>query len=110
MNRTDLKAELDRLEIPDRCYSIVGVSRGRIPPVDGGVHLDGGPGAWRVYGWERGEDFNVDVYEDEADACADMLSRMSGPGWATVRDRPPEGYPRKPTPLSRLSAWLRGES
>lgn len=70
--RLALAAYLDALGVsPDR-FSLYGRS-----DADDSYVLDKRPEGWVVFYAERGGKTPITVYENEADACADMLSRVS---------------------------------
>lgn len=66
-----LAAYLDALGVSPHSFSV----RGR-PYSDDSIVLDKRPAGWAVFYTERGRETPIAVYENEADACADLLSRV----------------------------------
>lgn len=72
MTISDLRDELQRLQIPEPAYSLYGAHH------DDAVVLAQLPaGRWRVFYSERGGEFDVAIHDSEDAACRDLLARLS---------------------------------
>ncbi len=70
--RLALALYLDALGVSPNRYSV-----GGRPYPDDSLVLDNRPEGWVVFYTERGRETPLAVYENEADACVDLLSRVS---------------------------------
>ncbi|NDL56224.1 hypothetical protein [Phytoactinopolyspora mesophila] len=70
--REDLAARLDALGVHGGSFHLFG-ARG-----DDAFVMDQRPDGWVVFYSERGHEHDLARYDNEADACADLLTRVTG--------------------------------
>ncbi|MEV4534524.1 hypothetical protein AB0J82_11910 [Asanoa sp. NPDC049518] len=69
--RENLEAYLDALGVREGSYHLFGVH------LDDAIVMDRRPDGWAVFHSERGGELSLNVHEHEADACADLLARVT---------------------------------
>ena len=70
MNLIDLKAELDKLNVPDYFYSL----KGGLPSESCCIAQNNGK--WEVYYSERGDKTGLEIFDTEDSACQSFLTMM----------------------------------
>ena len=70
MTVEELKIQLFEMMIPHYCYSVGAEEDQRVCLIQDG-------GKWLVYFCEEGEKLDLKEFSDEAEACAEMLARLS---------------------------------
>lgn len=70
MNMAELKVQLFEMMIPHYCYSVGAQEEQR-------VCLTESDGKWLVYFCEDGEKLDLKEFDDETEACAEVLARLS---------------------------------
>ena len=73
MNREELKEVLDKEKIDPHYYSLDGLAGG---PYDNVMILEKEGSRWLVYYYERGEKWDIHVFETEDEACKLLLQRI----------------------------------
>ncbi len=74
MNKEELKKALDKEGIHPHYYSLNGLQGG---PYDGTSILDKEGNKWLVYYFERGEKWDMHVFDTEDEACRFFLKWIS---------------------------------
>lgn len=72
--RDVLAAHLEAIGVRESSYHLYGAH------LDDAIVLDQRPEGWVVFYSERGGEYSLRVHDDEARACADVLSRLLGQG------------------------------
>lgn len=70
MTVSELKIELFERDVPHYCYNIGGYEDGRVCMTEEN-------GKWLVFYCEDGEQLELTAHESEAEACEDMLKRLT---------------------------------
>jgi len=72
MDKNELRQKLNNEKIPISYYNIDGIGE-----IDQKLCLEHNGNKWLVYYSERGQKFDLSVFDDEEDACKDLYDRIT---------------------------------